>query len=449
MIKKSYFIVLIVLFLLFTGFFFWYGYTKFVPNKVSEVGKTFIANETIRHILKVSILNEKAFSSYLLAIKLKDKDLLYDSIDYFDASLGFLKSYKNDNIYAQEIEIKIKDSLNLLSLYKLNFPANKFDLLFKNVDNINKLVEIIERDKWKDLHNQIIVDETNKFEYIVNLVYVVLLSVILIIIILFVWYKKSILEKEKIKNQKLLLNQSKVAAIGEMLGNIAHQWRQPLNVITTAVSGARLNIELNSSIDKESFIECSDLVLNQCIYLSNTIDDFRDFFMSNNENIELISLNKTINKLEDLTKSSFKSNFIKRITKIDENIDIYSNINIIVQAFINICNNTKDVYLERNINSNCRYFFTTIKKSNDYVDIKFRDSGGGIDSMVIDNIFDPYFTTKHKSVGTGIGLYMTHQIITKHLKGAITVVNVEYEFDNKKLKGAEFIIRIPINTIKK
>jgi signal transduction histidine kinase len=84
-------------------------------------------------------------------------------------------------------------------------------------------------------------------------------------------------------------------------------------------------------------------------------------------------------------------------------------------------------------------------KNNDIIEISFKDSAGGIDSNIINKIFEPYFTTKHQSIGTGIGLYMTNQIISKHLKGMISVKNVNYTYENKKLFGCEFKISLPID----
>ena len=441
------YILLFCLFVLFSSFYFWYGYTKYVPQKVIEVGKTFIANESIRHILKVSILNEKGINLYLTALRKKDDDLVDESLDLIEASLGFIQIYEISDKRVFTIKKDVYKLLEIIDNNRLNIDENKLENILNIVNNINIIVEDLEKNKWHTLHSEIVYEETQKFKTIVILTYLIVFSITMVFIILFISYKKSQLEKEKIKNHRLLLNQSKVAAVGEMLGNIAHQWRQPLSVISTISSGMKFSASFDDEIKKEKIVEYADGILKQANYLSKTIDDFRNFFMANSENIEKIYLKKTYKKLDDLTQSIFSNNFIVKDTKIDKDIEFYSNESILIQSFINICNNAKDVFVERQIDTNDRYFFTEIRKENNKVYISFKDSGGGIKKELLNKIFDPYFTTKHQSLGTGIGLYMTHQIITKHFKGEITASNVEYEYESKKLKGAMFLITLDLEKL--
>lgn len=436
---------LIFIFTIFSIVYFWYGFSSYVPKKVTEVGKTFITNESIRHILKVSILNEKAYNSLLISLKKQDDDLLYESIDFMEASFGFLQAFELIKYpMINELKDNINNSIKLIESKGLNLTSDDLKKLLDNRNSINIIVEDIEKVKWEKLHSQVVHDETKKFNVIVVLIYVIIFSLILIVIILTVIKKKSILEKEKIRDQRLLLNQSKVAAVGEMLGNIAHQWRQPLSVITTLVSGVKFSLEFNGKVEKKDLEECADVVLKQAQYLSKTIDDFRHFFMSDNNALSLISIKKVMEDLESLTKSIFKSNFIKIDIKVKEDFEIYSNESILIQSFINICNNSKDAFLEKNIDTSNRFFLITVDKKNDYFHIELTDSAGGIKKDVMDRIFEPYFTTKHKSLGTGIGLYMTHQLITKQCQGEILVENVEFDFNDKKLSGVKFIIKLPL-----
>lgn len=229
-----------------------------------------------------------------------------------------------------------------------------------------------------------------------------------------------------------------------MLGNIAHQWRQPLSVITTLASGTKFSLELKQEIEKKQLIETSDSIIRQANYLSKTIDDFRSFFMSDNESMNVISIKKVIEDLKSLTKNVFENNFIKLHISMDKNYDLYSNESILIQAFINICNNAKDAFKQREIQTDDRYFFIDIKQNEKSLQIEFLDSANGINEDIIKKVFEPYFTTKHKSLGTGIGLYMSHELITKHCKGTISVCNHEYTHENKKLKGAKFTINIPL-----
>ncbi len=252
---------------------------------------------------------------------------------------------------------------------------------------------------------------------------------------------QGVLDKQKL--QKLLEVQGKTAAVGEMLSNIAHQWRQPLSVITMHASSIKLLIDMDEEITKEMLMDCSNGVMHQANYLSETIDDFRDFFQGDTTKIVEINISEVTHKLEKLIKSSFNNNFIKYRVKIENDFVLKVNENQLIQALINICNNAKDAITAQKQTDNL-YFFIDITNHKGRATIKLRDSGGGIDKDIIEKVYEPYFTTKHPSIGTGIGLYMSHQIVTKQLKGSIQVENIKYEYENKKLYGAEFTIDFPL-----
>ena len=249
---------------------------------------------------------------------------------------------------------------------------------------------------------------------------------------------------DQIHNQELLYHQSKIASLGEMLGNIAHQWRQPLSIISTIATGAKLKKELNILKDEE-FIDDMEKINHHSQYLSSTIDDFRDFFSSNDYIKNQINLKDSLKKAFSLVKDAYKSSNIKIIQDLNEDIFLLYNENIFIQAIINILNNAKDALNKIENRHLEKYVFVTLKKEKDFYIIKIKDNANGIEEEYIDKIFEPYFTTKHKEQGTGIGLYMTNQIITKHLKSTINVQNVKYTYLKKEYKGAEFIIKIPFN----
>ncbi|UTJ07576.1 sensor histidine kinase [Arcobacter roscoffensis] len=439
------YILLLLMFIICSVSYFWWGYTKYVPHKVNEVGKNFITNESVRHILKVSILNEKAYNLAIEGFLKSDEDLIYDSVDYLEGSLGFLSAFElREYKDIDKLKTHVLNSISILEENLLNIDPQNRKNLFDNKQEVNKIVERIEKIKWKQLHKQIVLDESKKFEIMVILVYTLVSILILFAILIYIFKKKSLLEQEKTRDQKLLLNQSKIAAIGEMLGNIAHQWRQPLSVITTLASGTKFSLEINNELKKEELIQASDNIIKQANYLSKTIDDFRSFFMADNESMSIISIKKVIRDLESLTQNIFENNFIKTQITIDKNHDLYSNESILIQAFINICNNAKDAFKQKEINTENRYFFIDIKQKDKNLEIEFLDSAQGIKEEVITKIFEPYFTTKHKSLGTGIGLYMSHELISKYCKGTISVANHEYTHENKKLKGAKFTVVIPL-----
>lgn len=241
------------------------------------------------------------------------------------------------------------------------------------------------------------------------------------------------------QQEKMILQQSRTSAIGEMIGNIAHQWRQPLSVISTAATGLKLQLEMGMDVKRVDELDTLDKINEQTQHLSRTIEDFRGFFRDD-ISIEIeTEISKTITKVNDLTKDSFKINFVQMNLDIEKNVYFNVNQNLLIQALLNIYNNALDALKERN---HKRVIFISAKKDNDTVKIRIKDNAGGIPKQYMEKIFDPYFTTKHQSQGTGIGLYMTHQIIVKQLKGTITVENVEYDYNSEKYTGAEFTITL-------
>ena len=209
---------------------------------------------------------------------------------------------------------------------------------------------------------------------------------------------------DQIHNQELLYHQSKIASLGEMLGNIAHQWRQPLSIISTIATGAKLKKELNILDDKE-FIDNMEKINNHTQYLSKTIDDFRDFFSSNDYIKNKINLKDSLKKAFSLVKDAYKSSNIKIIQNLDEDTSLLYNENIFIQAIINILNNAKDALNKLENKSLDKYVFISLKKEKDFYIIKIKDNANGVNEEYIDKIFEPYFTTKHKEQGTGIGLW--------------------------------------------
>ncbi|BAK72172.1 transporter substrate-binding domain-containing protein [Arcobacter sp. L] len=249
--------------------------------------------------------------------------------------------------------------------------------------------------------------------------------------------KKS---RELIQKENILNHQSKMAAMGEMIENIAHQWRQPLSVISTVATAAKLKKDLKMLDDKE-FYETMDIINNSSQHLSNTIDDFRNFF-SNDKEVSSFNINTPIDKVIYLINSKLKNRNIQ-VIKSSLEINILGLENEFIQVILNIINNSIDAFEDKNDIE--KYIFINIYKENSNVILTIKDNAGGIKEEIIDRIFEPYFTTKHRSQGTGIGLYMSIEIIKKHMNGEIFVSNKEYIYNNIKCKGAEFKIKLPIN----
>ena len=249
------------------------------------------------------------------------------------------------------------------------------------------------------------------------------------------------IEYEIMKNDeknRILFQQNKMAAMGEMIGNIAHQWRQPLSVITVLASSLKVKKELDI-LEEKDYLESYNLILETANYLSNTIDDFQYYF-SPNKNKNSFNTKNLIDKSLKLSSMEFKEHNINVIKNIEE-FEALNFENELLQVVINILNNAKDELIKKDAK---RYIFIDLFKEDKNIIIKIKDNAGGIDKNVIDRVFEPYFTTKHKSKGTGIGLYMCQEIIVKHIEGTIQVSNEIYEYENEEFIGAKFEITLAL-----
>ncbi|RXJ70117.1 hypothetical protein CRV08_00710 [Halarcobacter ebronensis] len=240
------------------------------------------------------------------------------------------------------------------------------------------------------------------------------------------------------KKDLQLLEQSKMASLGEMIGNIAHQWRQPLSVISTATSGINFENEVGN-LDKDKITYYSSNILNSTKYLSETIDTFRNFLKEDKQKTDLV-LQERINISLKITNDSLKNNGIELINCIDYTTPIIINMvkGEFSQVVINLISNAKDILLERKIVK--PWIKLELLKQKDYLIFSVEDNAGGVPENIISKIFEPYFTTKHGSLGTGLGLYMSYKIVTDSLKGNIYVKNSS--------NGAKFFVKIPIQLTK-
>ncbi|MDC7242789.1 MAG: ATP-binding protein, partial [Sphaerochaetaceae bacterium] len=245
--------------------------------------------------------------------------------------------------------------------------------------------------------------------------------------------------EDELKKKELLLHQqSKMAAMGDMLENIAHQWRQPLSVITISSSGILIKKEYES-LDDKYLEEMLNAITHNANYLSDTIDDFRNFFLSDKK-IDKFSVEEVIKTSLKLVDAKFKNREIEIIKNIKD-VEIKNYKNELIQVLLIILNNARDVLEDM---ENEKLIFIDVFQKDTFVHIEFKDNGGGIKKENLEKIFEPYFTTKHKRQGTGIGLYMAMEIISKHMNGDIVVSNENYTYNKNKYIGAKFSFKIPI-----
>ncbi len=230
---------------------------------------------------------------------------------------------------------------------------------------------------------------------------------------------------KKIKNsqeiKQLNKKQAKLSSLGEMMDAIAHQWKQPLSLITTIASSLPMKINSNMEITNDEIKRNSFKIMEQANHIVETLDDFRSFFRPNIIKKE-ISAKHLIYSVLNLMNITLMKEKIKIIVICDEIIKIDVIASEFKHVFINLINNSKDAYLTLNNDVPRVINIDVFKNENNKVIIEFKDKAGGISPNFIDKIFDLHFTTKKNANGTGIGLNMTKQIVEK-IGGSIVVNN--------------------------
>jgi len=239
--------------------------------------------------------------------------------------------------------------------------------------------------------------------------------------------------EERREQEQLLIQQSKMASMGEMIGNIAHQWRQPLNTLAIHIQDLKDAYEFNE-LNGEYLDKRVQSTMSIIQKMSTTIDDFRNFFRSD-KTLTHFTVKEIIDETMGILGASLKNNGIKVsiVTECDETIEGYSG--EYSQALINILNNAKDALKESAMRDAHIHLETHCEQGFSILTI--RDNAGGIPPEIMDKIFDPYFTTKPQSEGTGIGLYMSKMIVERNMFGELSVKNCN--------EGACFTIRIPLH----
>ena len=246
----------------------------------------------------------------------------------------------------------------------------------------------------------------------------------------------NLLEKEK-----LLIQQSKMATMGEMIGSIAHQWKQPLSIISMSNGLLKINSEIKDFSTPQDITNAIKNIDHSVHNLSQTIDDFKNFFNPNKEKVVF----NILDAFEDtfkLINSQFKNNDIEIVQNIKK-IELLGYKNELLQVLINLLKNSNEELIKKP-NSMKKYIFISVDKDENKIIIKIKDNADGIPSDIINKVFDAYFTTKEKCGGTGIGLYICKQIIETSMQGEISVSNVKYEYEGQNYVGAEFEIIFPI-----
>jgi len=399
-------------------------YSKWVQTTVTEekINYTLLLQIVILFLIVVAVLAYRHFSLKVLHNKLKDaKDEIEGIFDTTMEAIIISENRKIINVNKEALrlfEYLSKEELIGKDLFDLIAPDSRDIIKNRIQNNINKQYEInalkSSGKKFLALTQGNNIKLQNRYCRISSIIDITDL-------------------KEK---DQLLLEQSKMASMGEMIGNIAHQWRQPLSAISMLLSTIKVEKEIGILNDKD-FNKKIDDSLDYVNHLSTTIETFRDF-IKGDKTCKKISLQEIINKTLDIVSSSLRSKNIRiyhNIQKV-ETIELIIVPDELIQVIVNILNNAKDVLSQENQNNKKeKWINIEINQDNNNVILSIEDNGGGIKENIIQKIFDPYFTTKHKSQGTGLGLHMSYRLVTESLNGKIYVKNTQ--------DGAKFFIELP------
>ncbi len=247
--------------------------------------------------------------------------------------------------------------------------------------------------------------------------------------------RRNILANETdAKKDKLIEQQSRLAAMGEMIDAVAHQWKQPLNAISLVMEMLQDDY-IKGDVNQTYMKEVSETVHLQIEHMITTLNEFRSFLRPSTRNEDFYII-EALENIKILMKDELISQNINLILTIDTTIKIYGNKNELKHLFINLINNSIDAFNEKEIQK--RNIYIKCYKQNNHIIIEVEDNAGGVPQTVLNTLFDANVTTKKKRSGTGIGLYMSAQIVKKN-NGSITVRNSE--------RGAFFTITLQQPTI--
>ncbi|RXJ91239.1 ATP-binding protein [Arcobacter sp. CECT 8983] len=298
----------------------------------------------------------------------------------------------------------VKEVLKVLEKYKQNEKEN-YEFSYVN-ENKRKIIYLVKKENFYD--------EKSKSEGSVTIFTDIT--------------KEKEIALEKQKNRQFVIQQSKLAEIGEIFSSIAHQWKSPLVEITAIAQELFYTKSCKDEKEDDSFVKD---IMNQVTYMTDTINDFQNFIMPSNKKV-LFNIEDAIKSMLLIVHHNMKYNSIKISIEIENNtnLKVFGYKNEFMQSFLNIVNNAKDALLSQDYKN--RKIDIKLHNEAKELIITIQDNAGGISEKNLENIFEPYFTTKEE--GHGIGLYMSKVIIEDKMNGKISVKN--------KDNGALFTIRL-------
>jgi len=410
-------------------------------SKLNSIGVSLATQKDVSSILKNILLNIKEFTNcdggtiYIAyGDKLTFKHILNDTLKIAqndseepDDVWNYLElKDENQNMVAVKCALT-KEIINIDDVYDSNrfdFSGTKtFDdktgyrsksmLVIPMTDDENALVGVLQLINKLDVYTKDILPFTKEDENLAHSL-----------------ASQASVAVNKFRQDKLIMQQSKMAAMGEMIDAIAHQWKQPLNVISIGASELEMNLNFGFDIDDDMLKNLALETQNQVEHLLNTLDEFRSFLRPDKPK-EKIKISKLISSVFLLLKDDLQTNGIETEIFGDMELEFDVIVNEVKHIFINLLSNARDAFKDNNI-ENRKVTFNILEKKG-FVSVEVTDTAGGIPSHVIDDIFKANVTTKAEGKGTGIGLYMSTQIAQKN-NGELSVENVA--------GGAKFTLNI-------
>jgi signal transduction histidine kinase len=445
-----------------------------IEQKIKLFEREFYFLKESKSLTNISSSNN-LIETTLLKIELNFDAIKKDIINIRDKKIALF--YKLKDIYNINVNLNNKYILNMyqeillwfsgieIDIHKILEKAKKLENSDPEVNNIiyiiseailidNLLKEFKKKENLKAISdfetlfskefysNNIIL---NGVFYTILIITVIFLSILIYLVLIEQQLQKQLkhlnsslkikVAREVEKNREkdnLIHQQSKLIALGEMIGNIAHHWRQPLNNLAISIQDIE-NAYYFGELDEEYILNLSDEAMKQINYLSSTIDDFRSFFKTDDINEEF-SIHSAVENAFAVTLSGINIESIEILKNISKDIIIHGSKNQYVQVIINLIKNSKDIFHERKIDKPSIHI--SIYEKDNFGILEFYDNGGGIQENIIDRIFEPYFTTKHQSVGKGLGLYISKMIVEHNFSGEMEVNNLN--------GGAMFYIKVPL-----
>ncbi len=406
-----------------------YAFTFFNEHNIRRIVLVDDSGEFIGVVLQESLFNymeENVYKIDLVVSHIMDPNKIVVTVDKSVSLHEASQVMKNKSIGSvivvdgSEIVGILTEKDILKIIYKeINIKENIQKYMSSPVIKVQTdtlVVNTISIIKRKNIRRILVVDSNNKPLDILN--------------------NHDILKHLKGKRQEreyLLMQQSKLATMGEMIGHIAHQWRQPL----AQLGGVFMNLdsayefdELNQKYLKDKVQNGNELIK----YMSSTIEDFRNFFMPNNVK-EFFDVSVSIDSAYNIIRATLIYHNIKvKIIAPQEPISLFGYPNDFSQVILNILDNAKDILVERNIK--LPQIVIETKYEQNHMIISIKDNGGGIDKDIVDRLFDIHFTTKNKAGGSGLGLYISKLIIENKFMGDIYASNCA--------DGGEFFIKIKV-----